>query len=117
MHGLLFATNALSGSRLAPMRLSPVSNVRMSILEATEGKDVTQPAWALAEIPAAKMEEESAKAFSYLEEIGGYDVEMGGRPWDPLNLATETTTGTDVQTRLRWFRQAEIKQCARGLEP
>ena len=71
-----------------------------------------------------------------LIELGGYDVESGIGPWDPLNLATVTGDAMDVGARcelpldprvrrslkaeltpcsrhalcrLRWYRQAEIK--------
>ena len=54
-------------------------------------------------------ESDREEARKILLELGGYDVETGIGPWDPLNLALVTSDAMDVGARLRWYRQAEIK--------
>ena len=64
-----------------------------------------EPAWTF----SPHQDSEKARARALLVEMGGFDVETGIGPWDPLELATVTGDAMDVETRLRWFRQAEIK--------
>jgi hypothetical protein len=65
------------------------------------------PSWA--ETTPAENEKLRAKAESFLDQLGGFGPETGVGAWDPFGLATETATGIDIENRLRWYRQAEIK--------
>jgi hypothetical protein len=104
MLSMIVTSNAFAGSRMASVsKVSPISSTR-NVLMAVENVD-KEPAWTF----SPDQDSEKARARALLVEMGGFDVETGIGPWDPLELATVTGDAMDVETRLRWFRQAEIK--------
>jgi len=107
MQSLLVASTGFTGPALAVPRTAV--SARNVVMQYVEPKTESEAKWSLGEISAQEQESARTQAFKVLEEIGGWDVETGTRPWDPLSLSTETTTGTDPVGRVRWFRQAEIK--------
>ena len=125
-------TNAFAGSRIA---LGRVNSLKMAV-ETTETlvEDrlgaASESGWTYS--PGRDNDRERAREM--LIELGGYDVESGIGPWDPLGLAMVTGDAMDTSARcalrrlilvhrlfkpdpaphplhgrLRWFRQAEIK--------
>jgi hypothetical protein len=112
---MLVTSKALSGSRIVPSSkiASPLSRT-ISLKLAVESPEglaedglgaASESGWTY----SPGRDKDRARVQDMLVELGGYDVESGIGPWDPLGLASVTGDAMDVGARLRWFRQAEIK--------
>jgi hypothetical protein len=111
---LTSSTTALAGSRIAPCsKMAPLGRTSSLMMAVETGDKLVEDNLGAASesgytfSPGRDQDREQARKM--LIELGGYDVESGIGPWDPLNLATVTGDAMDVGARLRWYRQAEIK--------
>ena len=101
---MLVSTTALAGPRIAPCsKISPLgrtSSLKMAV--ETSEKLVEDGLGAASESGytySPGRDEDRELARKMLVELGGYDVESGIGPWDPLGLATVTGDAMDVGAR------------------